>query len=50
MNRTQRIESSEIDKALAYDQEPRYPLIERTETAQLGATALHELEVIDDTQ
>ena len=43
MNRTQRIESAEIDKALACNQDPRYPLISR-EVAQLAVSTLVEVE------
>ncbi len=42
MNRTERMEEQEIEKVLHEEThgEPRYPVVERTEAAQLGKTVI----------
>ena len=43
MNRTQRIEAAELDAMFErekHEHEPRYPLIERTDVAQIGKTVI----------
>ena len=48
--RTDRYEAPEIEAMLERDrnQEPRYPIIERTEIAQLGNTALEAIDGSED--
>lgn len=44
MNRTQREEEKELDAMFErekHEHEPRYPLIERTDVAQIGKTVIN---------
>jgi hypothetical protein len=42
MSPTEKLEESQIEQALIYDHE--YPIVERTEVAQLGKTAVEGLD------